>query len=397
MASRTVVLGVTGSIAAYKAAELCSRFGKLGYEVYVVMTRAATAFVTPLTFETITGHPVAVELLSRDIPHEIEHISLARRADVFLVAPASANLLGKYANGVADDLLTTTLLATGAPVVIAPAMNTQMYLHAAVQHNMETLRQRGVVFVEPASGRLACGEEGQGRLAEIDDIVSAVQSQLHAKDLDGLRMLVSAGPTHEAIDPVRFLSNHSSGKMGYAIAQAAALRGAQVTLVSGPTHLPPPSGVALIPVTSAREMCEAMVSCFDACDIVIKAAAPADFAPVTQAEHKLKKTDMGEKTAIELERTPDILQQLSMRRAKQRIIGFAAETRDVNSYARDKLQRKGLDMIVANDVTMQGAGFGCDTNIVTFITADGQEALPLMSKRDIAHKILDRALALWQA
>lgn len=394
MAAPVLVLGVTGSIAAYKAAELCSRFVKEGFEVYVVMTAHAAQFVSPLTFETLSGHPVAQDLFERSAPHEIEHISLARRADVFLIAPASANILGKYANGIADDLLSTTLLATKAPVVIAPAMNTQMYQSEAVQHNIALLRSRGVWFVSPASGRLACGEEGEGRLAELGDIVSDVKARLHKQDLAGKSVLVSAGPTREAIDPVRYITNRSTGFMGYSIADAAAMRGARVTLVSGPSDLDAPHGVMVEQVTSTQDMLDVMQEHLSGSDIVVMAAAPADFTPVDYAAHKIKKSEEGDTLALHLRRTPDILKTLSTG-PRRFLVGFAAETRDVLAYAKDKLRQKGLDMIIANDITEEGAGFGKDTNIVTVITENGEERLPQMPKTELAHEIWDRILRLY--
>ena len=386
-----VVLGVTGGIAAYKSAEIASQLKKQGHDVYVIMTKHATEFIAPLTFETLTNHPVVVDMFTRETPWEVEHIALAKRADVFLVAPASANFLGKYANGIADDMLTTTVLATKAPVVLAPAMNTNMWSNAIVQKNVEALKSFGVSMVGPGSGYLACGDLGQGRMSEPEEIVEAVHNALAQKDLNGKRILVTAGPTRETVDPVRYITNHSSGKMGFAIARAAKRRGAAVTLIHGPVALPLPYGVEECAVISTQDMLEAVQDRFLDCDLLIMAAAPADFTMQEQSNRKIKKVD-GQPMVWQLKQTQDILGALSSKRNGQVVVGFAAETNDVQSYAMDKLQRKRLNMIVANDVTQKGAGFGADTNIVTVVHEDGRICPhDIAPKEEIADFILDQA------
>lgn len=386
-----VVLGVTGGIAAYKSAEIASQLKKQGHDVYVIMTKHATEFIAPLTFETLTNHPVVVDMFTRETPWEVEHIALAKRADVFLVAPASANFLGKYANGIADDMLTTTVLATKAPVVLAPAMNTNMWSNAIVQKNVEALKSFGVSMVGPGSGFLACGDLGQGRMSEPEEIVEAVYDALAQKDLNGKRILVTAGPTRETVDPVRYITNHSSGKMGFAIARAAKRRGAAVTLIHGPVALPLPYGVEECAVISTQDMLEAVQDRFLDCDLLIMAAAPADFTMQEQSNRKIKKVD-GQPMVWQLKQTQDILGALSSKRNGQVVVGFAAETNDVQSYAMDKLQRKRLNMIVANDVTQKGAGFGADTNIVTVVHEDGRICPhDIAPKEEIADFILDQA------
>ena len=386
-----VVLGVTGGIAAYKSAEIASQLKKQGHDVYVIMTKHATEFIAPLTFETLTNHPVVVDMFTRETPWEVEHIALAKRADVFLVAPASANFLGKYANGIADDMLTTTVLATKAPVVLAPAMNTNMWSNAIVQKNVEALKSFGVSMVGPGSGYLACGDLGQGRMSEPEEIVEAVHDALAQKDLNGKRILVTAGPTRETVDPVRYITNHSSGKMGFAIARAAKRRGAAVTLIHGPVALPLPYGVEECAVISTQDMLEAVQDRFLDCDLLIMAAVPADFTMQEQSNRKIKKVD-GQPMVWQLKQTQDILGALSSKRNGQVVVGFAAETNDVQSYAMDKLQRKRLNMIVANDVTQKGAGFGADTNIVTVVHEDGRICPhDIAPKEEIADFILDQA------
>ena len=386
-----VVLGVTGGIAAYKSAEIASQLKKQGHDVYVIMTKHATEFIAPLTFETLTNHPVVVDMFTRETPWEVEHIALAKRADVFLVAPASANFLGKYANGIADDMLTTTVLATKAPVVLAPAMNTNMWSNAIVQKNVEALKSFGVSMVGPGSGYLACGDLGQGRMSEPEEIVEAVHDALAQKDLNGKRILVTAGPTRETVDPVRYITNHSSGKMGFAIARAAKRRGAAVTLIHGPVALPLPYGVEECAVISTQDMLEAVQDRFLDCDLLIMAAAPADFTMQEQSNRKIKKVD-GQPMVWQLKQTQDILGALSSKRNGQVVVGFAAETNDVQSYAMDKLQRNRLNMIVANDVTQKGAGFGTDTNIVTVVHEDGRICPhDIAPKEEIADFILDQA------
>ena len=386
-----VVLGVTGGIAVYKACELLRLLQKRGIDVFVVMTQNACRFVAPLTFETLSGHPVAVDTFDRPQTWEVEHIALAKRADLFLIAPATANIMGKMACGIADDMLSTTVMATRAPVLVAPAMNTGMWENAAVQQNVKTLRARGVEIVAPVSGHLACGDNGAGKLEDVAVIAKRACELLFAKkDMEGLRVMVTAGPSREALDPVRYISNRSSGKMGYAIAQAAQKRGAEVTLLSGPVAIEAPQGVKLVPFTTTQELLDRASELAQEQDLLIQAAAPAEEI----APQKIKKQG-GEPMTFTLVENPDVAATLGKaKRSGQVFVGFAAETNDVLAHARDKLARKNLDMIVANDVTRPGAGFDVDTNIVTLITKDGQEALPMMSKAEVAQRILDRALAL---
>ena len=390
-----VVLGVTGGIAVYKACELLRLLQKRGIDVFVVMTQNACRFVAPLTFETLSGHPVAVDTFDRPQTWEVEHIALAKRADLFLIAPATANIMGKMACGIADDMLSTTVMATRAPVLVAPAMNTGMWENAAVQQNIKTLRARGVEIVAPVSGHLACGDNGAGKLEDVAVIAERACELLFAKkDMEGLRVMVTAGPSREALDPVRYISNRSSGKMGYAIAQAAQKRGAEVTLLSGPVAIEAPQGVKLVPFTTTQELLDRASELAREQDLLIQAAAPADYRAKEVAPQKIKKQG-GEPMTFTLVENPDVAATLGKaKRSGQVFVGFAAETNDVLAHARDKLARKNLDMIVANDVTRPGAGFDVDTNIVTFITRDGQEALPMMSKAEVAQRILDRALAL---
>lgn len=390
-----VVLGVTGGIAVYKACELLRLLQKRGIDVFVVMTQNACRFVAPLTFETLSGHPVAVDTFDRPQTWEIEHIALAKRADLFLIAPATANIMGKMACGIADDMLSTTVMATRAPVLVAPAMNTGMWENAAVQQNVKTLRARGVEIVAPVSGHLACGDSGAGKLEDVAVIAERACELLFAKkDMEGLRVMVTAGPSREALDPVRYISNRSSGKMGYAIAQAAQKRGAEVTLLSGPVAIEAPQGVKLVPFTTTQDLLDRASELAQEQDLLIQAAAPADYRAKEIAPQKIKKQG-GEPMTFTLVENPDVAATLGKaKRSGQVFVGFAAETNDVLAHARDKLARKNLDMIVANDVTRPGAGFDVDTNIVTLITKDGQEALPMMSKAEVAQQILDRALAL---
>lgn len=390
-----VVLGVTGGIAVYKACELLRLLQKRGIDVFVVMTQNACRFVAPLTFETLSGHPVAVDTFDRPQTWEVEHIALAKRADLFLIAPATANIMGKMACGIADDMLSTTVMATRAPVLVAPAMNTGMWENAAVQQNVKTLRARGVEIVAPVSGHLACGDNGAGKLEDVAVIAERACELLFAKkDMEGLRVMVTAGPSREALDPVRYISNRSSGKMGYAIAQAAQKRGAEVTLLSGPVAIEAPQGVKLVPFTTTQELLDRASELAQEQDLLIQAAAPADYQAKEVAPQKIKKQG-GEPMTFTLVENPDVAATLGKaKRSGQVFVGFAAETNDVLAHARDKLARKNLDMIVANDVTRPGAGFDVDTNIVTLITKDGQEALPMMSKAEVAQRILDRALAL---
>ncbi len=390
-----VVLGVTGGIAVYKACELLRLLQKRGIDVFVVMTQNACRFVAPLTFETLSGHPVAVDTFDRPQTWEVEHIALAKRADLFLIAPATANIMGKMACGIADDMLSTTVMATRAPVLVAPAMNTGMWENAAVQQNVKTLRARGVEIVAPVSGHLACGDNGAGKLEDVEVIAERACELLFAKkDMEGLRVMVTAGPSREALDPVRYISNRSSGKMGYAIAQAAQKRGAEVTLLSGPVAIEAPQGVKLVPFTTTQELLDRASELAREQDLLIQAAAPADYRAKEVAPQKIKKQG-GEPMTFTLVENPDVAATLGKaKRSGQVFVGFAAETNDVLAHAKDKLARKNLDMIVANDVTRPGAGFDVDTNIVTLITKDGQEALPMMSKAEVAQRILDRALAL---
>ena len=390
-----IVVGVTGGIAAYKTIEVVSRLTKLGANVDVVMTQNATQFVTPLTFETISHNPVTTDTFVRDRSWEVGHVALAHKADLVLVAPATANLMAKLALGIADDMLTTTLLATKAPILLAPAMNTGMWTAEATQHNLQMLLGRGVHTVGPDSGLLACRDVGQGRMSEPEAIVEAVERLLAtAQDLKGLSVLVTAGPTREHMDPVRFLSNESSGKMGYAIAEAAQARGATVTLVTGPTALAAPEGVALTRVETTLDLLHAMESLCAQHNIIIQAAAPADYRFEAISSKKIKKQNGGPLTFTMVE-NPDVAQAVAARKqAGQTLVGFAAETNDTLANARRKLQAKGLDMIVANDVTQTGAGFNVDTNIATLITEAGEIALPLMSKRALAEHILDEVLSL---
>lgn len=394
--SKTVILGVTGSIAAYKAAELASLMVKRNYAVHVIMTPAATRFITPLTLQVISQNPVHVDMFASPGSWEIGHISLAGRADLVLVAPASADFIARLAAGMADDLLAATIMATRATVLLAPAMNDGMYANPVLQEKIVYLKGVGYRFIEPETGRLACGTVGQGRLASPDAIIGAVSQALSSyRDLAGKRILVTAGPTREPLDPVRYLSNYSSGKMGYAIAEEACRRGAVVTLVSGPTQLAPPPGVSLVPVETAQEMFEAVVGRYDQVDAVIKAAAVADFRPRQKSGQKLKKQVVS--PVLELERTPDILSYLGEHKSRQVLVGFAAETENLLENAGSKLRQKNLDMVVANDLTEPGAGFGVDTNLVTLLYSSGETIkLPVLSKKEVAGILLDKVAAIIQ-
>lgn len=395
LTGKHVVLGVTGGIAAYKACEVVSRLRKLHAGVDVIMTENATRLVAPLTFETLSCRPVCVDTFSRTESWDVKHISLAQKADLFVVAPATANIMAKMANGIADDMLSTTLLATRAPILLAPAMNTGMWLNPATQQNLRTLQQRGISTVGPASGYLACGDNGAGRMSEPSEIVDAAISILcPVRDMEGLKVLVTAGPTVERIDPVRYITNDSSGKMGYALAEAAQARGAEVTLVTGPVHIPVPSGVNVVQVTSTMSLYETMMERCEQQDIIVQAAAPADYRVEHPADQKIKKDD-GEPLVLRLIENPDIARAVgSKKRTGQILVGFAAETQNVTANAQKKLDKKNLDLIVANDVTAEGAGFGVDTNIVTLITKAGLEPLPKLSKREVADRIWDKALSL---
>ncbi len=385
---KRIVLGVTGSIAAYKAVGLLRSLVREGARVNVVLTEAATRFVAPLTFEVLSGQPVATDLFAAH--QEMLHLSLPEQADAVVVAPATAHFLAKAALGLADDLLSTLLLTTRCPLIIAPAMDSDMWAHPTVVSHVAQLRQRGVLILDPVEGPLASGRIGHGRLAEEATILAAIEAQLSRRqDWVGERVLVSAGPTQEPIDPVRFISNRSSGKMGYAIAQAARERGAAVTLVTGPTSLPIPAGVDAVAVTTAEEMEKALMMRLTWATVIVMAAAVADFRPKYPADHKLKKTEHAWES-LALEPTPDILHLLSERRTSQILVGFAAETQNLIAHAKEKLIRKRLDLIVANDVRAEGAGFGSDMNAATLIDRDQREIqLPLMSKRELAHHILD--------
>ena len=390
---RCIVLGITGGIAAYKSVEVVSRLRKAGCDIHVIMTQNATEFITPLTLETLSGNPVITSMWHRETPWEVEHVSLAKRADLFIVAPATANIMAKMAQGIADDMLSTTLLATKAPILMAPAMNVNMYEHPATQGNLATLKDRGVITIGPGSGMLACGDVASGRMSEPIDIVDRALQILDGKqDLAGKRILVSAGPTAEAIDPVRFLTNRSSGRMGYAIAEVAKRRGADVTLVSGPVSLPTPTGVDRVDIRSTQDMYDAVTERYSEQDAVIMAAAPSDYRPAVVADQKIKKSgDM----QLSLTRNPDIAKALGEQKKHQKLVIFAAETEHMMANATDKLRRKNADLMVANDVSKEGAGFAGDTNIVTLVHPDGShQALPQMSKHEVAEHILDALLKL---
>lgn len=386
---KTVVLGVTGSIAAYKMANVASMLVKRGCEVHVVMTKNATHFINPIAFESLTNTKCLVETFDRNFQFHVAHVSLTDKADLMLIAPASANVIGKIAGGIADDMLTTTVMACQKPVLIAPAMNTKMYENPILQDNLEKLRGYGYEIIEPASGHLACGTSGAGKMPSEEVLVAHIERRISMeKDLEGKKVLVTAGPTIEAIDPVRYISNHSSGKMGYEIAKAAMLRGADVTLVSGQTSLTPPMFVDTIPVRSAADMYEAVMEKKDEQDIIIKAAAVADYTPSHVSQEKMKKKD-GE-MSIELTRTKDILKTLGeQRRDDQFLCGFSMETQNMLENSRAKLKKKQIDMIVANNLKEKGAGFQTDTNIVTFITENEEVPLPMMTKEEVANALLD--------
>ena len=392
---KTIVFGVTGGIAAYKSCEAVSRLKKLGATVCVIMTKNATEFVAPMTFETLSNQPCVVDTFARPERWEVEHVSLAKRADLFVIAPATANIMAKLAHGIADDMLSTTCLATRAPMLIAPAMNTGMWENVATQENLKILQARGMHFVGPEGGYLACGDVGAGRMSEPAQIVErCVQLLTAARDMQDLRVLVTAGPTCENIDPVRFITNRSSGKMGYALAEAALRRGAQVTLVTGPVSLTPPQGAQVEPVHTTEDLLERMLALAPEQDIVIQAAAPADYRAQQIAPQKLKKQGDGALT-LTLVPTPDVAKAVGEgKRDGQILVGFAAETETAVENARKKLDSKHLDMIVANDVTQPGAGFDVDTNIATIITHQQAESLPIMTKKALADEILTRALAL---
>ena len=398
LTGRNIVLGVTGGIAAYKSAEVVSRLRHLGANVHVIMTKNATEFVAPLTFRTLSANPVVTDTFAAPEEWNVEHVALAKLADLFVIAPATANILAKMACGIADDMLSTTVLATKAAVLVAPAMNTGMWTAEATRQNVETLRNRGVEFIGPDNGMLACGDEGTGRMSEPAEIVNRIGELLARKqDLQGLKVLVTAGATRERLDPVRFLTNDSSGKMGFAIAEAARCRGAEVTLVKAATTAQTPAGVQIVTVESAEDLLKAMKKDAPKQDIVIQAAAVADYRPATVAKTKIKKKS-GEPLILTLEENPDIAKTIGqMKKAKQTLVGFAAETDHVASHAKKKLEAKNLDMIVANDVTKPGAGFNADTNIAALMTKDETKELPLMSKRQRADVILDKIMEIRRA
>ncbi len=391
---KTIVLGVTGGIAAYKIANLASMLVKLHCDVHVIMTQNATNFITPITFETLTNNKCLIDTFDRNFQFHVEHVALAKRADVVMIAPATANVIGKLAHGIADDMLTTTVLACTCKKFVAPAMNTQMYRNPIVQDNMKTLKQYGFELIEPATGFLACRDVGEGKLPDPEVLLQYILRELaFEKDMTGKKVLVTAGPTQESIDPVRYITNHSTGKMGYAIARHCMLRGADVTLVSGPTNLTPPPFVTVIPVVSAKEMFDAVTSHAKEQDIIIKSAAVADYRPATVASEKMKKSDNA--LALDLEKTEDILKYLGEhKKESQFLCGFSMETENMLDNSRAKLVKKNLDMIVANNLKQTGAGFGTDTNIVTLITKKDEQELPILTKDEVAKAIVDKILNL---
>ena len=389
---KNIVLAVTGSIAAYKIANLASMLGKLHAKVTVLMTANATNFINPITFETLTGNKCLIDTFDRNFQYNVEHVSLAKETDLVLVAPASANVIGKIANGIADDMLTTTVMACSCKKIIAPAMNTQMYLNPIVQDNMNKLRCFGMEVITPDTGHLACGDDGIGKMPSEQVLLDYILREIaFEKDLAGKKVLVTAGATMEKIDPVRYISNHSTGKMGYAIAENARLRGADVTLITGKSILTPPPFINVVPVISAQDMFDAVKACMEEQDIIIKAAAVADYRPVNPAEEKIKKQE--DDMSIRLERTDDILGYIGEhKKPGQFICGFSMETQNMLENSRKKLLKKKADMIVANNLKQEGAGFGVDTNIVTFITADDVEEMPIMSKEEVAFLLLKKIL-----
>lgn len=394
--NKTVVIGVCGGIAAYKACDIVSRLKKLNANVHVIMTKGATEFVTPLTFQSLSQSYVVSDMFEEPKTWDVEHISLAKKADVFLIAPATANVIGKIANGICDDMLTTTVMATTGKVLIAPAMNTNMYKNPILQRNINTLKELGYNFINPESGRLACGDEGEGKLGSPEVIVNGVVELLNNKnkDLQGKKIMITAGPTVESIDPVRYITNRSTGKMGYAIAKMAADRGADVTLVSGPTDITPPSNIKkLIKIQSAEDMYNAIIDNFDENQVIIKSAAVADYKPKTYSDKKIKKSN--DDLVIELDRNKDIAYELGKIKKDKILVGFAAETNDLIENAKGKVNKKNLDFIVANDLTEEGAGFGTDTNIVKIIDKEGNiNKYPQMKKDEVANVILDKVKSL---
>ena len=388
--NKTVLLGVTGSIAAYKIANLASALKKLHADVHVLMTKNATNFINPITFESLTGNKCLVDTFDRNFQFQVEHVSIAKKADVVMIAPASANVIGKIAHGIADDMLTTTVMACKCPVYVSPAMNTNMYENPIVQDNMKVLEKYGYHIITPTSGYLACGDTGAGKMPEPETLLQyIVQEIAFEKDLKGKKILITAGPTQEKIDPVRYITNHSSGKMGYALAKRAAMRGAEVTLVSGQVSIAPPPFVNFVSITSAKDMFDAVTSVSDKQDIIIKAAAVADYRPAVVSDEKMKKKD-GD-LSIALERTDDILKYLGEhKREGQFLCGFSMETQNMIENSRDKLKKKNLDMICANNLKVEGAGFKTDTNVLTLITKNEEVSLDMMSKEEAAGVILDR-------
>lgn len=389
LTKKNIVLGICGGIAAYKGLDIVSRLKKLDANIDVIMTDSAVNFVTPLSFQSLSQNPVIINMFDEPKKWEIQHIALAKKADMFLIAPASANMIGKIANGIADDMLSTTIMATKAPVLFAPAMNSNMYENPIVQDNIKKLKSLGYLFIEPCSGRLACGDIGKGKLADVDDIIDqTVQVLYDKKDYKGCKVLVTAGPTQETIDPVRYITNHSSGKMGYAIAEAARNRGADVVLITGPTCLKPPRSVEVINVVSNREMYEAVMKVFNSCDVIIKAAAVADYRPSEIASQKIKKSE--NELILNLVKNVDILNELGKIKGEKILVGFAAESQNLIENAKAKIKGKNLDLIVANDIMVEGSGFKSDSNTASIIDNTGEiTRLPKMSKYELAEKILD--------
>ena len=394
MKGKTIVLGVTGSIAASKIASLASALVKEGCEVHVIMTPNATYFINPITFETLTGNKCLVDTFDRNFEFHVAHVSLAKKAEAILVAPATANIIGKMASGIADDMLTTTMLAATCPIIVSPAMNTNMYRNSIVQENLQKLKRHGIEVITPQVGRLACADVGEGKMPEVDVLLAYLRKAVaYQKDMKGMKVLVTAGPTQEPIDPVRYITNHSTGKMGFAVARAAMERGAEVTLVCGATTVEPPLLVNTIRVRTAAQMLEAVKEHFPHCDILVKSAAVADYTPAIYHDQKVKKKE-GE-MHIELKRTADILRQMaSIKRPGQLVCGFSMETDNLLENSKKKLEEKNLDLIVANNLNDQGAGFGVDTNVVTLITRDEVKPLPILSKEEVAHQLLDTLLNL---
>ena len=391
---KKILLGVTGGIAVYKSPGICSLLRKLGAEVKVIMTKNATEFVTPLTFQTMSNNVVHGEMFNQLFNMDVEHISLAKWADIIVIAPATANIIGKFANGIADDMLSTVLMASRSKVMLAPGMNTVMLNSEANQKNMQTLRDRGVIILDTKEDLLACNDYGSGKMLDPSEIVDEIDRALTEKDLEGKHVVITAGPTREALDPVRFISNYSSGKMGYALADNAKKRGAKVTLISGPTKIDVPKVDNFVRVDSTREMYDAVGKYFDECDLLIKAAAPSDYRPKTYSEEKIKKGNDSQMNLIEMEKNPDIAAHYGSLKKNQVIVGFAAESTNIYEYAKEKLIKKNFDIIVVNNIKKEGAGFGSDTNIVSIISRDETDDLEIMSKAELAREILDRAKKL---